>query len=490
MNIELNRGSRIPLARQIKQAIADRILSGYFKKGARLPSVRKLAQSLRVSPVTVIHALDLLETKGLVKRIHGKGTFVYEDENESETEQTEEPTPFPVSDYLHRSQHWYFHQRESEINFSLCAVHPELLPASDLAQSIRQLAMKDPEVLVQYGEIQGDLELRRTMAKNLAREHLALSPQEVLVTNGAQQGIDLVARSFIGPGDLVVTEEPTYTAAIDAFRSRGANLLTVPMDEEGIRIDKLTALLDTYKPKLIYTIPSFQNPTGNVMSAKRRRELFDLARHTNCLILEDDPWSEIFFDKAPPPPIKSLDQSGHVIYLKGISKMLSPGCRVGFLTASGTVLHRLVAAKTHADLGNPLLNQKVILPLLQPENLSSLLKQLRTVLKKRRDTALRLLRHYAPPQIQWTIPQGGLNLWISLPERIRANSLLQEAEKRRISFLPGSSCYPGDPEWNHLRISFSYVDEGQLKEGIQKLCSILSAYLASAESRKGETPLF
>ncbi|WP_019120546.1 PLP-dependent aminotransferase family protein [Brevibacillus massiliensis] len=490
MKIELNRSSHIPLSQQIHQALADRILSGYFPKGSRLPSVRKLAGLLHVSPVTVIHALDMLEKEKLVTRIQGKGTFVYEQRTDGQEGQQQDPMPLQIPDYIHRSQYLYYNQMPAEFNFASSSVDPALLPTKLLAESIQHLARHQPEILAQYGEIQGDLELRQVLAKYLTQESLFTTPQEILVTNGSQQGIDLVARSFIGPGDVVVTEEPTYAAAIDVFRSRGAAVVSVPMDEEGMRIDKLTALLDTYTPKLVYTIPTFQNPTGKVMSVRRRKQLLELANELGFLILEDDPWSEIYYDETPPPHIKSMDTSGSVIYLKGLSKILSPGCRIGFLIASVNILNRLIVAKTNADLGNPLLNQKVILPILESNRIGRQLGELRSTLKKRRDLTLKLLGQQAPAGTSWIVPKGGFNLWISLPDWANTNELLGEAEKRNVTYLPGSSCYPGEMEWNHLRISFSFVDEDHLKRGIRELCALIDSYLSSPEERKGLTPLF
>lgn len=489
MRIELNRSSQVPLARQIYRALSDRILSGYFAKGTRLPSVRQLTRMLQVSPVTVSHALDLLEADKLITRVQGKGTFVYEPgEVEVKKEVRNSPLQFP--DYLHRSQAKHYSEKPVAINFSLSAVAADLLPTRELAESLRHLAQYYPEVLAQYGEIQGDLELRQALSSYLMNEQIAVSPQEILVTNGSQQGIDLVARSFIGPGDVVVTEEPTYAAAIDVFRSRGATILSVPMDEEGMRIDRLTALTDEVTPKLIYTVPSFQSPTGKVMSLRRRKQLLGLAEDLNCLVLEDDPWSEIYYDETPPPHIKSMDHSGHVIYLKGLSKMLSPGCRIGFLIASVSILNRLITAKTNADLGNPLLNQKVILPIFQSRQITPLLKQLRAALKQRRDLAIKLLKQHAPQGVRWIIPRGGFNLWLTLPPQANTIELLDEAERHHLTFLPGSACYPNEVEWNHLRISFSQVSEEQLRTGLVELCSAIASYLAAAGSRKGTTPLF
>ncbi|WP_010273371.1 MocR-like pyridoxine biosynthesis transcription factor PdxR [Paenibacillus senegalensis] len=510
MKLTINRNSPIPLVEQIHNGIADRILSGYFAKGARLPSVRQLSKQLQVSPVTVVHALELLEAEKLINRIQGKGTFVYDapenaglDTNAPEEggrhkgksrqnihSQGSGPVPLDMPDYLHRSQYLYYNQKPAEINFSLSAVAPQLLPTEELAKSLLSLAQQQPEILAHYGEIQGDLQLRQALSNYFAREKIQAGPQEILVTNGSQQGIDLVARTFIGPGDLVITEEPTYAAAIDVFRSRGATIVSIPMDEEGMRIDKLYEWVDRQTPKLIYTIPSFQSPTGKVMSARRRRQLLELANDVNCYILEDDPWSEIYYEEAPPPHIKSLDADGRVIYLKGLSKMLSPGCRIGFMIASVPLLNRLITAKTNADLGNPLLNQKVILPIFESEHIHKLLARLRPALRSRRDLCLSLLGEHAPPGLVWNRPKGGFNLWLSLPEGANTNDLLMESERQGITFLPGSSCFPNHLAWHHLRICFAHVDEPLLRQGIIKLLELIKQYLEDHHRNKGRTPVF
>jgi DNA-binding transcriptional MocR family regulator len=490
MKIELNRSSPVSLVEQIYQHFADRILSGYFPGGSRLPSVRKLAKTVGVSPVTVVQAYVLLEKENFIERIQGKGTFVKDFYSGKDERNKEEDILQQIPDYIHRTQDMYYDQQPANIQFSSPIVHPDLLPTEFLANSIQQLIQKEPEILAQYGEIQGDLELRKALTNYLKREKIDVSPEDILVTNGSQQGIDLVARCFLGPGDVVFTEQPTYPAAIDIFRSRGATVIPVPTDHEGMRIDQLTSLLDTYTPKLIYTIPTFQNPTGLIMSQKRRRELINLANDINCLILEDDPWSEIYFDQSPPAHIKSLDQHGNVIYLKGLSKILSPGCRIGFLVASGVILNRLIAAKTNADMGNPLINQRIILPILQTNIISHLLKKLRDTLKRKRDLSLQLLSDFAPTSVTWTRPHGGFNIWVTLPQGTNTIDLLHHLKKKNISFLPGSACYPSHIEWNHLRLSFSYVSDQELKKGIKELCLSIRDYLEAPQGKNRQAPFF
>lgn len=222
---------------------------------------------------------------------------------------------------------------------------------------------ENPKVLSQYGEIQGDKALRQARVEYLQRMDLTTSPDNILVTSGSQQGIDLIARTFVGPGDVVVMEAPTYPGAIDVFRGRGATILTVPVDSDGMRVDLLQHLCDKYKPKIIYTVPPFHNPTGAVMTTKRRRQVLEIASSTQCIVIEDDPCSEIYFERKPPASMKSMDQDGHVIYLKGLSKILAPGCRIGILAASGSIFKRLIAAKANTDLESPLLTQKAIIHL-------------------------------------------------------------------------------------------------------------------------------
>lgn len=489
MKIELNRKAKIPLSKQIYQEISDRILSGYFPSGSRLPSVRKLAKELSVSPVTVMEAFELLTKDQLISRIQGKGTFVNDltrsvHTNKEHTQMNEFP------DYLHRSQSLHFSEHPAPNPFSLSIVDPQLLPSSILAKSVQKAIAADPEILVQYGEIQGDSTLRKAFAHYLHRENIAVDSSDILVTNGSHQGIDLVARCFLGPSDIVITEEATYPGAIDIFRSRGAVVVSVPMDEEGMSIKHLIQTLDYYSPKLIYTMPTFQNPTGRVMSIRRRKQLLELAEEMNFLILEDDPWSEIYFDELPPPHIKSFDKKGYVIYLKGLSKMLAPGCRVGFLTAEKSILRRLIATKTNADMGNPLLNQRIILPIFQKDLIDSILEQLRSDLRMRRDLTLQLLKQHAPSAVQWMVPKGGFNFWISLPEEINTIDLLFHTKQQGVDFFPGSACYPIDVQTHHFRLSFSNSSLEQIQQGIPILCQTIDDYIVQHRPKQEQKPKF
>lgn len=492
MQIEIQRNAEVSLSKQIYQSMVDRIRSGLLEEGVQLPSVRDLSKQLGVSLVTAVKAYQQLEQEGFINSIQGKGTFVKakrvakEDRNE---EVLSYDWQLSVQDYLPRSQFGRFHMVPEKIHLSSSMIDPGLLPNRYLEREIQQMLEENPRILSQYGEIQGDAQLRKAMHEYLKRAGVPAAPENILVTSGSQQGIDLIARTFVGPGDVVVMEAPTYPGAIDVFRGRGATILTVPVDKDGMRVDILQNICDKHKPKIIYTIPTFHNPTGAVMTTKRRRQMLEIAESIQCLIIEDDPCSEIYFDKKPPASIKSLDHNGHVIYLKGLSKTLAAGCRIGIAAASGSIFNRLLAAKANMDLGSPLLTQKSILSFINSPRMIDHLKKLRTALKMRRDLVLELLSQHAPEGVSWVIPEGGLNLWISLPTWLDSNHVLFEAKKQQLSFLPGSACYPVEHENHYLRVSFSYMNEELLKEGVTTLCNILHHEI-SAKTVLDRTPFF
>jgi DNA-binding transcriptional MocR family regulator len=250
----------------------------------------------------------------------------------------------------------------------------------------------------------------------------------------------------------------------------------IPMDEEGMRIDILTRLCDTHPPKLIYTIPTFHNPTGVTLTVARRTQLLDLAQSYHCLIVEDDPFSDLYYKAKPPLSIKAHDQSGHVVYIKSFSKTVAPGCRIACVAATGSVMDRLVAAKSTTDLGSPLLTQKALLPFIR-NRLDQHFVSLREQIRDRLTVALNTLQRYAPPEVAWYAPEGGLNLWIKLPSMVDIPELERVADREGISFLPGAVCYAGGMDSNHIRISFSYADKETLKSGLRKLCTLLGEIL-------------
>ncbi|WP_339311081.1 PLP-dependent aminotransferase family protein [Paenibacillus sp. FSL M7-0896] len=477
MHIDLLRSVDKSLPRQISETIAQRITSGLLQPGTRLPSVRGLSSSLKVSQVTVSKAYADLEQRGHILCSQGKGCYVAERERSRQGVEARWQNGY--DDYLPRAQLWRnFDYSEVDYPFHLASIHSSLLPLGPIGTTMAALVKEQPELMATYGNFQGDPELREVMRRHLQSRGIQLGAGDLMITSGAQQGIDLVARTFVGPGDTVYLEAPSYTGAIDVFAGRGAEMIFVPMDGEGMRVDRLTAMCDRRPPKLIYTNPTFQNPSGVTMSMPRRQRLLELARSYRCLIVEDDPFSDLYFHQPPPASIKSLDTAGHVVYMKSFSKVLAPGCRIACVAAEGNILSRLIAAKSASDLGSPLLTQRAVLPFIERQY-DEYAAKLRSALRVRQEAAARLLKQNAPAGVTWQLPGGGLNLWLQLPESPGIEQLHALAEQEGISFLPGDVCYAGDIPSRHIRLSYSQLTQEGMERGLRRFLLLLERHLRS-----------
>ncbi|GGJ57999.1 DNA-binding transcriptional MocR family regulator [Anoxybacillus voinovskiensis] len=474
MNIPLKRYSHVPVHEQICQYFIDRISSNMLKEGEQLPSVRQLAKELGVALVTVQKAYQLLQQKGYVESFQGKGIFV-----KQRTAIAHPPLDTKwqmlVHDYVPRAQSLAISQplRNIRYNLATACLHGELFHMDWIRETTVHVIQQQPQLLSQYSSANGDMEFRKAVSQYIRT--MSVPPEHILATSGAQQGIELVAKTFVGPNDVVLMEAPTYPGSIDVFKARGAQIIPIPVEQDGIDIKTLLRVCDQYRPTLLYTNPTFQNPTGTTLSMKKRKQLVDIAESYHFLILEDDPWSELYFDAPPPPPIKSFDKSGHVIYLKGFSKFLSPACRMGALIAEGRLLEKLIAAKSISDLGSPLLPQKIIAALLQSIQFEPSLQRLRHQLKQRAKQCHDLL-HKQLPTLTFRQAAGGSTLWLTLPRQVDTTLLLEQAHLHQLSFLPGNACFPTHVPTEHIRISFAGVPLDELPNAIEQLCRALHTF--------------
>lgn len=483
MRIVINRQSNVSVREQIYLEIAQRIRSGLLEVNFKLPSVRKLSEELGVSLVTAHQVYKLLDANGLTNTIQGKGTFVRGTRNVPADAAL--PCSFDwqlsIPDYLPRASFWSqssVRLPSNILDLASACVHPSLLPTELLKSSVCQALDAYPESLGQYSNFQGDSEFLLVMAQYLQSLSVELKPHQLLVTNGTQQGIDLFARSFLGSGDTIAVEAPCFSGAIDAFRLSHANLQPIPLDQDGIRIDILEDLAAHIRLKAIYTVPTGQNPTGIVMSLSRRQDLLSFAREHNVLVLEDEPHRELEMGSAGhgtlPPPLKMLDIDGRVIYLKGFSKFLFPGLRLGLLAADGNIYNRLLAAKSIADLGSPLWLQKSLLPFFRSPELLRLIRTMSAALYVRQKYVLKVLDQRLDYRILRPKQSAGLHVWLSMPPGIQTDYLVPEAHRRGIHFLPGSIFYPGEPETNHLRICWTNLKDKDLPKALDLLCGLLN----------------
>lgn len=490
MNFSITRQSGISIKEQIRLEIAQRIRSGLLEAGRLLPSVRQLTAQLNISLVTAHLVYKALEKDGLVESIHGKGTFVRHQQSLATTtpqKRTGENTsPFDwqlsISDYLPRASFWSqsaVRLPPEILDLSTASIHHTLLPLDLLRASIKQSLQQYPHSLGSYPPYQGDPDFLHAISHYLQNQGISVCRHQLIVTNGTQQGIDLFARTFLGPGDVIAIETPCFSSAIDAFRLSHAIIQPVPIDHDGIRIDILEELSTRMKIKAIYTVPTCQNPTGSIMSLKRRRELMNFAQDNNILILEDDPHRELTLSnekhmKTLPPTLKSLDTTGRVVYLKGFSKFLFPGLRLGIIAADGSIYNRLLAVKSITDLGSPLWLQKSLIPLFLNAELTKYIQKLNKTLAYRSHLVMTTLSQKLNPLIRFQKPLGGMHLWLTLPLAISADHLIPIAHHHGIHFLPGSIFFPGEPELNHIRICWTNLSDDDLPKALNILCEILN----------------
>ncbi|MBX6341641.1 MAG: PLP-dependent aminotransferase family protein [Thermomicrobiaceae bacterium] len=352
----------------------------------------------------------------------------------------------------------------------------ECLPLERLGEALASVAHVDPRALY-YGESTGHEPLRALIAERMARRGAAVSPDDVLVTNGSQQGIDLVARALIDPGDRVVVEAPTYFGAMQTFDHYQPEYVPVPVDGEGIVPEALErALAATPRPKLIYTVPTFQNPTGVTLSPARRRAVVDLAHRYGVPIVEDDPYGELWLEGGDPGPLRALDPE--VIYLGTFSKTLAPALRMGWMVAPRPILELCAWAKEGVDIQSDRLMQRAVVAVAAGGWLDAHIDAARACYRARRDAMLACLEREMPPGVTWTRPLGGFFVWVTLPEGADADALLPVCAEAGVAYVPGSACYPGRDDRRSLRLGFTTLSEERIAEGIARLGRVFRARLA------------
>lgn len=491
MDIRIDRGSAVPVYMQIRGGIRDLILSGRLPDGFRLPPERTLATALGVNRTTVLSAYRELKADGLVDAHVGRGTEVVSRRAvRSDVEPAgplpwrqlardggvREPDPL-VRDVLALTE------RHDVISLQAGLPAAELLPLDDLRRVQEEiLDRKGPEALL-HSPTEGVTAFREAICRHMVPRGIRSSPEEVLVTSGSQQGLDLVARTLLSPGDVVVVEEPSYFGALEAFRSARVRLLGVPADEDGMRTDLLEALLSRQRPRLIYTLPTFQNPSGCVLSLPRRRRLLELAWRHQVPVLEDDTYSDLRYEGEALPSLKALDPHGHVVHLSSFSKILFPGLRLGWIAAPRPLVRQLALVKQTVDLHSGTLGQWIVEGFLTGGLLGKHLERTRAAYRRRRDVLLEALAAEAAPGLSWNRPEGGFYVWCRLPEEVRPAALLARAAAERVAFLPGGASYVEEPPEGAIRLSFTSAPEEQLREGVRRLGRALNA--AQAEPLRG-----
>jgi len=359
---------------------------------------------------------------------------------------------------------------------------PEVFPIAEIrAAADRVLAEAGREAL-QYSTTEGYLPLRELLVRHMSRYGILVTPDNIVITTGAQQALDLLGKLFINSGDRILTEEPTYLGALQAFTGYQARYVTVPIDDDGLSIDGLEAQLRT-GPKFMYVLPNFQNPGGVTLSLERRLRLIELASHYGVPIVEDAPYGQLRYEGEHLPALVKLDAEYHqngkgpfhgdVIYLGTMSKTLAPGLRIGWVVAPAEVVGRLVQMKQGADLHSSTFDQRVAYEVARGGFLDRHVREIRQLHGERRTAMLAALERHFPPEAKWTRPQGGLFLWVTLPEVFDTRRLFDLALKEKVAFVPGTPFFPNGGGERTMRLNFSYCTAERIEEGIRRLGGVV-----------------
>src|ERR671923_257554 len=351
-------------------------------------------------------------------------------------------------------------------------------PAESLAALTSKMAAAGAARALQYAPTEGMAAAKACVAEVMAHEGTPVDPEDVLVTTGGQQVIDLVCKTLVDPGDVVVAEAPTYPGAVPTFMSYQADVVQIAMDDDGMRVDELEATLDRLdaegrRPKFIYTIPNFQNPAGVTLSLPRRTRLVEVAKERELLVLEDNPYGLLRYEGDPLPTLQSLDGGGFVIYLGTFSKILSPGIRLGWAVAPGPVLEKMNLGKQASDLCSSSLAQLFVASYFAEGRWEAYVESLRDLYRRRRDTMLDALAEHLPREASWTRPQGGLFIWATLPDYIDTTDLLALGLSRNVAFVPGRAAYLDGRGGSSMRLNFSGGGGEAIREGVRRLGEVV-----------------
>ena len=356
-------------------------------------------------------------------------------------------------------------------------------PPETFAAVTQRIAAESCAKALQYGPTDGLEETKRCIAEVMGAEGMRADPEDVIVTTGGQQVIDLVTKTLIDPGDVIVAEGPTYPGAVPTFSSYQAEVVQVDMDADGIRVDLLEETLDHLerhgrRPKFVYTVPSFQNPAGVTMSLPRRRRLVEVAHQRELLVLEDNPYGLLRYEGEPLPPLYAMDGGVYVMYLGTFSKILSPGIRLGWVVAPPPVIEKMNLGKQATDLCTSTLSQLMVQAYFEQGRWRDYVESLTDIYRARRDTMLDALADHFPPQAEWTRPGGGLFIWATLPDFIDTTDLLARALRQNVAFVPGAGAYLDGRGRSSMRLNFSAPDEAAIREGIRRIGEVVTEQVA------------
>ncbi|WP_026592275.1 aminotransferase-like domain-containing protein [Bacillus sp. UNC437CL72CviS29] len=470
-----NGSSPVPLYKQIEEYIKEKIINGEWTVGTRLPSQRAFSHAFEVNRSTIVMALDELAAQGLIEGKGRRGTIVKNDAWSISTLKSHSNW----NSYVETGIHYPNLPTIQEINQAEFYPHiirlgtgelsPELLPEKKTKQIMKELS--HGQIPLGYAEPRGDFKLREQIAKYLKKFDILTSPASILIVSGAIQALQLISMGLLCKGSSILLEKPSYLYSLNVFQSAGMRLFGIPMDEHGIQPSLISKYKRQFNGSILYTIPSFHNPTSLVMNEQRRQEVMKVCNEIGLPIIEDAVYQDLWFDSSPPNPLKANDTNGIVLHIGSMSKVISPGLRIGWIVGPEPVIKRLADIKMQMDYGSSSLSQRAAAEWFASGLYEKHIQQIRVELKKRRDFMLKMLEKYCRDIATWQIPTGGFYIWLQIEPNISIRELFEKALQEKILLNPGN-VYDRNAS-QYLRLSYSYASMHEIEKGVKTVARLI-----------------
>lgn len=475
--IELHKETDTPLYQQLAEGIAALIAEGLLPANSKLPPIRRLAQELGVNSVTVVNAYKYLENKQMLYSRVGSGTFV--------SPLPVEHIPEPVANRNLRSFDRGL-SMQNAINFTNTALPHELFPVDAFKKAFDEVLDREKGGAFSYMDSMGYLPLREEMCRYLQASGIQTTAENVQVISGAQQGIDILSKAMLRYGDVVFVEKPTFYGAAGAFLSRGAKLVEVPMQKDGMDLSLLEDFLKLYQPKFIYMMAYFQTPTGVSYSMEKKRRLLDLAEKYDTYIIEEDDFYDFYYGKEPIVPLKALDYKNRVVYIKSFSKILMPGLRIGLAVLPKKIQQAVMEAKYTTDISTSGFIQRAMKYYLRENDWENHAAQMRRYAGGKYRKTLSAAGKYLSGLATYPLPNGGVSLWVKLPEHIGAEAFCSRMLEKNVILTPGSQYDINGEEDSHVRLSFAGLSDDRIEVGLKRMGDTLRELMQKSDISDGK----
>lgn len=471
-HIKLNKEGQAPLYQQLADGLAKLISEGNLPPDSKLPPIRKMAEKYGVNNVTVVAAYKHLESKQMVYSRKGSGTFV---------------SPLPVEAIPEPVAKGNLHSFEASIsfkkaiNFANTSLPHELFPVDAFKKAFNEVLEKEKGGAFRYTDSMGYQPLRQQLCCYLEDYGIKTGVDSVQIISGAQQGIDVISKAMIQFGDVVFVESPTFYGAAGAFLSRGAKLIEIPMESDGMKMAVLEDYLKLYRPRFIYMMAYFQTPTGISYSMEKKRRLLELAERYDTYIIEEDDFYDFYYTKEKPVPLKALDYKNRVIYIKSFSKILMPGLRMGLMVLPKKVHQGVMEAKYTTDISTSGFIQKAMEQYLRENGWDRHAKAMRRFGGEKYHRTLSFAKKYLSGRATYFLPKGGVSLWINLPEGVGAESFCSRMLEKNVILTPGSQFEISGKDSSHVRLSFCGLDDDKIEVGLKRMGETMEKMMAGED---------